>query len=407
MNAAGDFRPPRLHLRATGWVILFLALTFVLLLSGAIWLERHSIHAIAPETSALKNQGAALQRAAFAEPDLLPLYGSSELLKRVPDKASQFFANYPTHFAVSPTGRPGCTSLIMLQKIAAATTGRGHKVGVILSPSWFLVPKPNQHGYAGNFSLLQCSHLMFRSGLSWSLRSDIARRLLDYPQTLKSSPVLQSAVQHAARGEKLDRLIFTVLRPLGWLQNVIGDMQDHYATGLAIWRERHRPATSSHPAESLPWNELLTEADGMVKTSVDGKPDPRPHWFASDADFRQTLDEAQEWNDLELLLRTLRELHLNPLVITIPIERRHFESMGIAGASIDAYEQRLAALNARYRFPLAAFADHEGDGKFFADHHDHLSAKGWMYLDKALDDFYHAPRRHPHPRRTHGDEARG
>ncbi|MEI9895633.1 MAG: hypothetical protein WDN28_17525 [Chthoniobacter sp.] len=33
---------------------------------------------------------------------------------------------------------------------------------------------------------------------------------------------------------------------------------------------------------------------------------------------------------------------------------------------------------------------HEDDTAFFADHYDHLSARGWLYMDRVLDLYYHA-----------------
>jgi D-alanine transfer protein len=50
-----------------------------------------------------------------------------------------------------------------------------------------------------------------------------------------------------------------------------------------------------------------------------------------------------------------------------------------------------------YNFPLLAFREHERDPGFLHDFLDHLSVKGWLYYDKALDDFYHdrAPNTEP------------
>ena len=39
--------------------------------------------------------------------------------------------------------------------------------------------------------------------------------------------------------------------------------------------------------------------------------------------------------------------------------------------------------------PLADFREHQHDNDFLVDFLDHLSAEGWMYYNKALDDFYH------------------
>src|SRR6188768_2322783 len=130
--------PSHPHLRAACIALSILSVAVVAVMGGAPSLERHWIHTLAPQPSSLKNQGTALQSAVFARPDLLPLYGSSELLKRVPDRASVFFASYPTNFAVSPVGKGGCTSLVMLQKIGASASAKpGRKVAVILSPTWF------------------------------------------------------------------------------------------------------------------------------------------------------------------------------------------------------------------------------------------------------------------------------
>jgi D-alanine transfer protein len=409
------FRPrllsglPR-HLRAFLLAAFCAASLLALGVGGAMFLERRYLRAVAPETSQLKNQGVVLQRAAFSAQDVLPLYGSSELLKHVPDKASEFYARHAADFVVSPAGRAGSTSLILLQKIAAsAGEVRGHKVAIILSPSWFLVPEPHRRGYEGNFSLSQASSLVFSSSLSPALKRDVALRLLEYPQTLEKAPLLKFAVQHLATNRFTDRLLFKAAVPMGRLENTIFAIQEHCLAGLRILQKQRRNLLAPpalHEPEPLPWSRLLVAAARKVKTDVDTKRDPRPRFFANDADFLSTLEGAREWQDLELLLRTLQELHCDPLLITIPIERRHFEEMGLSTASIDAYDHRLLALAARYRMPLADFADHGDDGKFFADHHDHLSAKGWMYLDKALDDFYHAPHRHLHPRYDHSGRVR-
>jgi D-alanine transfer protein len=42
-----------------------------------------------------------------------------------------------------------------------------------------------------------------------------------------------------------------------------------------------------------------------------------------------------------------------------------------------------------YHVPIVDFADHDMDQDFLSGHHDHLTDKGWLYFDKALDDFTH------------------
>jgi len=98
-------------------------LVAAVLLAGevvAVHREHATIHATAPELFALKNQGMAFQRAAALAPNVLLLYGSSELTAvPVPERANIFFRTAPTGFQVSPVGAGGMPPLIISEKVAA------------------------------------------------------------------------------------------------------------------------------------------------------------------------------------------------------------------------------------------------------------------------------------------------
>ena len=77
---------------------------------------------------------------AVRAPDVLPIYGSSELIHPIPDRSSAFFRTAPTGFQVSPVGKAGSTSMIILEKLGGLGTNlRGKRVAISLSPSWFFV----------------------------------------------------------------------------------------------------------------------------------------------------------------------------------------------------------------------------------------------------------------------------
>ncbi|MHA3771825.1 D-alanyl-lipoteichoic acid biosynthesis protein DltD [Verrucomicrobiota bacterium sgz303538] len=84
------------HIRAALLALVTAVIGLVASSARESHLERHYIHALAPQVLRVKDQGEVLQREAFAQPDILPLYGSSELVKPIPDKASVFFRKYPT-----------------------------------------------------------------------------------------------------------------------------------------------------------------------------------------------------------------------------------------------------------------------------------------------------------------------
>ena len=102
-------------------------------------LEARYVHALAPELFQQKMQGSALQAEAFRQPDLLPLYATSELDTFVgPYTASEFFRTYPTGFMVFSVGRQGTLPLIILQDLAAVGSDlRGKKVAICASPTFF------------------------------------------------------------------------------------------------------------------------------------------------------------------------------------------------------------------------------------------------------------------------------
>ena len=124
-------------------------LTAVVLFAGrtvAVHLERTTVPSTAPELFRLKNQGLAFQRAAVRAPNVMTLYGTSELITpSIPERASLFFRSAPTGFQVSPVGGAGANLLVMLQKVGALGSDlRGKKLVISLSPGWFLKVKSGQ-----------------------------------------------------------------------------------------------------------------------------------------------------------------------------------------------------------------------------------------------------------------------
>ena len=366
----------------------------------AVHLECKTTRASAPELFSLKNQGLAFQRVAACSPDVLPLYGSSELTAvLVPERAHIFFRTAPTGFQVSPVGAGGANSLIMLQKIAALGTDlRGKKVAISLSPGWFLNPGPGWlPGYQGNFSLMAASEMVFGTALDFELKRDIASRMLKFPSTLESSPLLEFALKRLASGRWLDRIIFCGLWPIGKVQTTVLELQDHFAASNYI-RHKIRPAAPFHP-ETPDWSKLIesaggtkiTDADKVTKASSlsgDKTIDRR------DDAFRDRMNASTAWIDLELLLRTLARVHASPLLFTMPIAGDFYDRKGVSRSAREDYYVKLRALVQRYHFRLVEFKGHDEDPPFLYRHQSHLTAKGWIYYDRALNDFFHgrAPR---------------
>jgi D-alanine transfer protein len=365
------------------------ALTAALLGGGrllAIYLEERTIHSTAPRDFFIKNQGLAFERAAARAPDVLLLYGSSELIDPIPNRASDFFRKEPTGFEVCPVGKAGTTSLIILQKLGALGSDlHGRKVAISLSASSFLTRAERPEFYAGNFSLPAACGTLFGNALDSNLKTAIAKRMLQFPETLGRDGLLRLAADCLASSRPLDRVFLMAMWPLGKLENAILDLQDHFEA-LVYILGRGKPIPN--------WlRPLSSHKTQPVKTS---SRDSWETWTAEsfdtvhptrDAVFRARVAAAGEWTDLELLFRTLTELRAQPLILSTPIDA--YAARGVSRSTREIYYDRMRELAGRYHFPLVEFEDHDADPTFLIAHREHPTAKGWKDYDRALDRFFH------------------
>jgi D-alanine transfer protein len=360
---------------------------------AVIHLEHATIPSTAPDLFSLKNQGLAFQRAAARAPNVLPIYGSSELLiPAVPEKGNNFFRSAPTGFQLSPVGGGGANALIMLQKVGALGSElRGKKLAISLSPGWFLTPEPSWIGYKGNFSLMAASEMVFGTTLDFELKREVASRMLECPSTLEKSPLLEFALTRLASGRWLDRAIFCGLWPLGKAQTAVMELQDHFSA-LNYIRRKIKAAPHRDP-KVLDWPKLIAKVEAAKATDW-STASKLPRLNAQivpgsrDVGFRYGVKVSPSWTDLELLLRTLARVHARPLLLSMPLPGEFYDQAGISRSAREDYYTKLRGLVQRYHFGLVEFKAHDEDPAFLLRHESHLTAKGWMFYNRALDDFF-------------------
>jgi D-alanine transfer protein len=387
----------------------------------ARWIERRSIKALAADEAIIarqgqlpriKNQGVALQLAAWETDGLLPVYGSSELNLQAPYnrpfQPTALFRAYPTGFTIFPVGKAETTCLLMTQKLAAVgPLLEGRKVAISLSPYWFFDRlTARSDAYAGNFSALQAGELAFNCRLSLRLRQDVARRMLQYPATLANRPLLQCALENLADGSWASLACYGSLLPLGFLHNSLLRDQDHWSVLIYLWKHP-RPFASpkSPPGEQpLDWALLHHKADDLYRTRSDNNPLglDNQKWDGelrrellrlrntrSDVEFLRALASNEEWGDLDLLLRLLTECGARTLLLSMPIHGGWYDACGVTLAARKAYYQKLRAVGARYHAAVVDFADHDGDPTFCHDNLGHLAPGGLVAYSEVLDRFFH------------------
>lgn len=391
------------HLVAAAIAAAATAILF-LILFGALHIERRLAHLTAAEILEVKDQGISLQEGAFSDKRLLPVYGSSEFRNDTPFSGRVFFSHEPTGFEIFIIGKAGAKTLITAQRIAAlGSKVRGKKVVIILSPTWFLARQEPNAAYDGNFSAIQASEVIFNSPISLHLKREFAKEMLKFPETLKGHGLLKLELERMARKRHTaeDRLIMELgrsedrfLQMIDGCQTLFaltGDMWDHPA-GLSDRRERNK----SKPD----WSALLADAAKFsahfsYESSVEAgllthdKAALELKEKFSDTTFDTMMAGSDEWYHLELLLQTLKELGVQPLFLSIPINATSFKTQGVTAAQMDSYYSRLRKEIGGFDFPVKTFEEDENDPGFFGDSLGHPSAKGWMTFNKAISQFYH------------------
>jgi D-alanine transfer protein len=359
-----------------------------------IHLEHTAIVSTAPEIFALKNQGLAFQRAAAHSPNVLPIYGSSELLRpEAPQRGNIFFRTAPTGFQLSPVGSGGAPPLIWLQKVGALGSSlHGKRLAFSLSPGWFCTPKPGTQGYKGNFSPMAATEMVFGTALDFGLKREIAARMLQFPETLEERPLLQFALRRLASGQPLDRVVFCALWPAGKIQTALFELEDHWAALHHIRRQTKPPPRLQE--QTIDWPQFISKASkakpadaGMIQEP--SRFDRKITRGSRDVGFLTGVKESPAWIDLDLLLRCLATVHARPLILSMPLGGDFYDQAGVSRSARDAFYRKLPALVEQYRFPVVEFQEHDEDPAFLIRHQSHLTAKGWAYYDRALDDFFH------------------
>ncbi|HEU0209352.1 MAG TPA: D-alanyl-lipoteichoic acid biosynthesis protein DltD [Candidatus Udaeobacter sp.] len=358
----------------------------------AVHREHATVLSTAPELFPLKNQGLAFQRSAAFAPNVLPFYASSELTAlSIPERANIFFRTAPTGFQVSPVGAGGMAPLNILQKVAALGSDlRGKRLAISLSPG--LTTNPGCRSYDGNFSIMAASEMVFGTALDFELKQQIASRMLKCPSDLKKSPLVDFAVRLLASGRWFDRIVFYALWPIGKVQNTLLETHDHFAA-LSHIQHKIKPAPRRH-LETIDWPNLISKVNALAPTKEDKTEKTsslhKPVASGSrDTAFENSEETAPGWTDLELLLRTLASVHARPLLLSMPFDGHSYDQRGISRSGRDSYYNRLHALAEQYHFALIEFKGHDEDPAFLYLHKSHLTAKGWIYYDRALDDFFH------------------
>ena len=398
----------------TSTIHIIPALAALLILIGAIiYSERYAsaleecyIHALAPLLLKQSVTGSVLQQAAFRQPDLLPIYGSSEMLNgNSPYRAYKFFATYPTGFDVFDIANSGDTSLDIAQDLAAlGPVLRGKKFIISFTPSMFDTQGVSEKAYTANFSRMHAYAIVFSPYLSVGLKQSIAVRMLDYPNTLTRDPLLSFALKNLATGSHFRHFLYYMVFPLGQLNSLVIRMQDHYAVWTYILSHPNIKPTTRRKPRKIDWKVEIAKAEAQQKVNTNSNPYGIQNgtWIreyhkvlkmnkagSGDKDYLTTIENTTEWGDLGFLLEVLKEMGADPVIMSRPINGTLYGAAGISQQAQQVYYNKLETQVSKYQIPLVDFQQYTNDTLFSVDKASHTGWEGWAIVDQVLDAFFH------------------
>ena len=359
-------------LRAALTVLLTGMIALALITIEVRWRWPVHLERAALRMRTIKLTGVTLQRIAFERTDVLPVYGSSELDRPAENRPDLFFRDRPTGFSVFPVGRAGNSCLAILGKLAATgSVVRGKKVVIFLSPTWFLRDS-RTNAVEDDFSPTQLSTWICGHDLSHRLKHDLACRLLQDARALRGQPLLATSLECLAKGRRADRVELALLYPLDRLQQFALCQIETWL----LWRDlptlfpnrrqrrqRGRLPPAGSVSTGMNWQMLAAQAETRDRAEGDGSlycvgpPTPgedRRHARsgqratatlattpgAEDASFGRKLAASTEWGDLALLLRGLRELGVETLVVSQPFNGVYQDELGNSATARRRHQAR-------------------------------------------------------------------
>lgn len=396
------------HLVAAAAAILAAAAAGLVFSVYARRTENKYVHAVAAQDHAEISRGIAIERAALQQPDLLLIYGASELvLLQTEYEATRFFSTYPTGFMVFNAATKGGSSLTVAQRLAALGGElRGRRIIFAIGPAIMtMAPFGDvaERHYEGNFSELHALELVFNPRLSQETKRMAAERMLGFPKTLDRKRLLKFSLTLLARPSPASTVLHYLSWPLGQLQLAILRLQDHEATVRYIHQLSAAEVEIRREPRTLDWDALVEQAEVEQIENSDSNPYAvdNSQWNkikelfevpaalgSRDEDFLNDVTIAREWKDLELALRVIHELGADALIMSSPMNVPLWETLGVSEHAQNRYYQLLHAVVDPFGVPLLDGQEWGRIPYFSMDLASHASRKGWIYVDQRLDQIY-------------------
>jgi D-alanine transfer protein len=349
-----------------------------------------------------KNEGLILQSISIEKSDNVQIFGSSELsTKDIYTHPSNMFKNKASGFQVNLVGRGYCQSMNQAINIAAADENlKNSTVVIILSPQWFTSAGMDQSKFEMNFSELQFYSAMFNKDLSPKIKLTLASRVAELTKDSKNYGIAYQYARLYSKNNLLSKVGVALLTPYSKFRYNLLSLKDKVQSYNYLAKADSKQSNdNSNKNINYNWEKELEKAslfakdktnnnnlgiennyfDTYIKKSLDS---------LKGADKGQSYVNSPEYDDLKLLLDICKSKKINPIFVSVPMQGKWYDYIGFSKEGRQSYYEKINTLITSYNFQLLDLSSHEYDEHFLKDVM-HLGWKGWIYIDKAIDEHYH------------------
>ena len=380
-------------------IFAFLTLVILMMIPNswiAQFISKQRVYEAATELNPCMFQGKYIQSKMLVDNRYLPIYGSSELSRLDAFHPSNYFQENKDGFIPFLIGRGGSISIIHFLNFAEHTQQlKGKKIVFILSPQWFQPRGADEPHFVPNYSTVQGYDLAFNKTIDPKIKKQAIKRLLKFTP-VKNDQILSILYNAEISNNPWIKQEALLVRPLAYAYRGVLEKKDLYYSLLGEI-PKHREI--KWQVRNKSWAQLKKQAD------LEGKKQSRHNpfcvlysWYKKIKIKGPLLRNSQrgasygrsvEYYDFDLMLDLLKESGAKPLFISIPVNGRWYDYTGFPKKGRIAYYKRIKHQVEAKGFPIADFSGHEYDPYFMKDTM-HIGWKGWVYVDKAIKDFYDA-----------------
>lgn len=352
--------------------------------------------------SSEKNTGIKLQSCGINEGDNLFIYGSSELsTSSIFSHPNNMFKGKADGFQVNLVGRGHCQSIIHAINFGALGSKlKNQKVVFIISPQWFAKDSLTSDQLLMNFSELQFYMFMSNSSIGDKQKRYVANRIAI---ALKGNDVFKNAYIYAklySNNKWYTNLGLDVLKPYYAIHTKVLSLKDKKDSLKYLQNIDIASKNIKTKEVKIDWDKQLEVAESEAQKNTNNNDFKIDNTYyntyikqklTADKDTykNDSFLSSPEYDDFKLLLDVCKQNNISPLFVSVPVNGVWYDYCGFSKENRQQYYSKLNNIVSSYNFNELDLSKYEYEPYFLKDIM-HLGWKGWVYIDKAIDGYYHS-----------------